>query len=113
MHSAPPLLARALYWLLGVRRQGIESDPCTINLDGKPVRALEGQCVAAVLVRTGTWDFQRNPVSGEARGPYCGMGVCFECEVVIDGAPARRACLTDVRDGMVIHTAASAERVPA
>ena len=113
MRSAPPLLSRALRWLLGDRHRLRDTVLCMIVVDGEPVRALEGQSIAAVLVRTGTWDFQRNPVSSEARGPYCGMGMCFECEVVIDGAPARRACLTDLRDGMVIHTAASAERAPA
>ena len=42
----------------------------------------------------------RTSVSGEARGPLCGMGACFECRVTIDGEPHRRACLETVREGM-------------
>ena len=110
MSGAPPLLVRIHTWLFHDRRFPLETTSCTIIVDGTPLSALEGQSVAAVLVRNGTWNFQRNSVSGEPRGPYCGMGVCFECEVTIDGVPARRACLIAVRDGMFITTEAAMER---
>ena len=44
----------------------------------------------------------RQSVSGEPRGPLCGMGICFECRVIIDGVPQRRACLEPVRQGMAV-----------
>lgn len=95
-----------LGWLRRRLRHGraTASAWCTIQVDGVPVRALPGQSVAAALVSAGIWRFQWHPVSGEPRGPYCGMGVCFECEVAIDGAQARRACLAGVREGMAIRT---------
>ena len=34
------------------------------------------------------------------RGAFCGMGVCFDCLVCIDGLPNQRACMTKVRAGM-------------
>jgi len=43
-------------------------------------------------------------VSGRARAPLCGMGVCFECRVRIDGADQQRACMTIARDGMRVQT---------
>jgi hypothetical protein len=43
-------------------------------------------------------------VSGRPRGPVCGMGICFECRVTIDGAPGRRACLERVSPGMRVMT---------
>lgn len=110
MNSSPPLLARVLHHLRGERSPSTEIELCTILVDGVPVRCLAGQSVASVLVGAGIWQFQRSPVSGEPRGPYCGMGVCFECEVAIDGVLARRACLTGARDGMVIRTDGSAGR---
>lgn len=57
--------------------------------------------LAAVLLNAGYSAF-RHSVSGDARGPVCGMGSCFECRVTIDGVQGRRACLEPVHDGMVV-----------
>lgn len=76
----------------------------TVLVDGTPRRAWEGQSVAAALVAGGTWALRRNPVTGDARGPFCGMGVCLECEVTIDGRPGSRSCTEHVADGMEIRT---------
>ncbi len=57
--------------------------------------------LAAALLNAGYTAF-RHSVSGEPRGPVCGMGACFECRVTIDGMPGRRACLEPVRNGMQV-----------
>jgi predicted molibdopterin-dependent oxidoreductase YjgC len=75
-----------------------------VVIDGAPKEAWEGQTVTAVLVAAGVWALRRNPVTGQPRGPFCGMGVCLECEVTIDGRPAVRSCLEHVTDGMEIRT---------
>jgi predicted molibdopterin-dependent oxidoreductase YjgC len=72
-----------------------------IVLDGRPVEAYEGETVAAVLLAEGEVA-TRTTVSGEPRGIFCGMGVCFDCLVVVDGVPNTRACMTWVRDGMQV-----------
>jgi predicted molibdopterin-dependent oxidoreductase YjgC len=72
-----------------------------IVLDGRPVEAYEGETVAAVLLAQGEIA-TRTTVKGEPRGIFCGMGVCFDCLVVVDGVPNTRACMTWVRDGMVV-----------
>jgi predicted molibdopterin-dependent oxidoreductase YjgC len=46
----------------------------------------------------------RQSVSGEPRAPLCGMGICFECRVTIDGRPHCRACQAEVLDGMEIQS---------
>jgi sarcosine oxidase subunit alpha len=46
----------------------------------------------------------RRSVNGEARGPLCGMGTCFECRVTIDGAPHSRSCVMLCRPGMSVVT---------
>jgi hypothetical protein len=74
----------------------------TIEVDGKPVHARAGQSLAAALIAHGIWSTRRNPVSGEPRGPFCGMGVCFECEVNVDGVRGVRACMTEVAPRMVV-----------
>jgi hypothetical protein len=45
----------------------------------------------------------RRSVSGEWRGPFCGMGTCFECRVTIDGVRHQRSCQIVVRDGMEVR----------
>jgi D-hydroxyproline dehydrogenase subunit gamma len=55
--------------------------------------------LAAALLNLGHASF-RVSLTGEPRGPVCGMGTCFECRVAVDGVSGRRACLEPVRDGM-------------
>jgi predicted molibdopterin-dependent oxidoreductase YjgC len=75
-----------------------------ILVDGRTVRAIEGQSVAGALHQAGIDVLRRNPATGEPRGPFCGMGVCFDCELTIDGAASQRACLAHVQAGMRIET---------
>ena len=73
----------------------------TIVLDGRPVTAYEGETVATVLLAEG--DAQvRVTRAGSPRGVFCGIGMCFDCLVVVDGVPNTRACVTWVREGMTV-----------
>ena len=81
----------------------------TFTVDGATHRAAAGATVAAALLNTGAWSF-RTAVTGGARAPLCGLGVCFECRVTIDGVPHRRACLVPLAEGMVVRTGEEAER---
>jgi predicted molibdopterin-dependent oxidoreductase YjgC len=72
-----------------------------VVLDGERVEAYEGETVAAVLLARGEIATRTTP-AGDPRGVYCGMGVCFDCLVVVDGVPNTRACMTWVRAGMVV-----------
>jgi predicted molibdopterin-dependent oxidoreductase YjgC len=71
----------------------------SLTLDGRTVNAYEGETVAAVLLAEGHVA-TRTTRHGSPRGVYCGMGVCFDCLVVVDGVPNTRACVTWVREGM-------------
>ena len=73
-----------------------------VTLDGRPVTAYEGESVAALLLAEGI-TATRVTNGGEPRGVYCGIGVCFDCLVVVDGVPNTRACVTWVRDGMNVE----------
>ncbi|MGH7507472.1 MAG: (2Fe-2S)-binding protein [Longimicrobiales bacterium] len=76
-----------------------------IRVDGRTVPVAEGVSVAAALLNAGVHGFRRS-ITGETRGPLCGMGICFECRVTIDGVAHRRACLEPVRAGMDVVTGA-------
>lgn len=72
--------------------------------NGRVVEARRGDSVATALLLAGVETTKTSAVSGVGRGPYCMMGVCFECLVEIDGVPNRQACLTPVADGMAVRT---------
>ncbi len=82
-------------------------DPTAFRVDGRPIAAEAGITVAAALANAGIGTC-RQSVSGEDRGVLCGMGICFECRVTIDGVAHRRACVELVREGMVVETGARA-----
>ena len=75
-----------------------------IRCDGREIVVVEGTSVAAALLGAGVARF-RSSITGEPRGPVCGMGVCMECRVTIDGEAHRLACQTLCREGMEVRTA--------
>ena len=82
------------------------------TVDGRPAEAEAGVSLLAALWNDGVCAVRRS-VSGEARGPLCGMGSCFECRVTLDGQPHVRSCLTPVRDGMSVMLRAASPPAPA
>ncbi|WP_406090990.1 (2Fe-2S)-binding protein [Streptomyces sp. NBC_01013] len=75
-----------------------------ITLDGRPVRALPGQSIAAALWAASVLTWRTTRVSGRPRGAFCGMGSCFDCLATVNGQPNRRACLLPARPGDVVTT---------
>ncbi|HEY2961013.1 MAG TPA: (2Fe-2S)-binding protein [Pyrinomonadaceae bacterium] len=79
------------------------SDVTNLTINGVPVTVRVGSMVAAAVLEAGVTSFRRS-VTGEARGPLCGMGICFECRVTIDGVAHVRSCQTVCEDGMDVRT---------
>lgn len=71
-------------------------------LDGATLRVAEGTTVAAALALADD-GCTRTSVSGQRRAPLCGMGICQECRVTIDGR-RRLACQTLCHEGMQVRT---------
>lgn len=76
----------------------------SFTIDGRPASARAGDSVAAALLANGVTACRNTPVSGAARGPYCMMGVCFDCLVTIDGTGNRQGCQVRVAPGMAVET---------
>ena len=74
-----------------------------LHVDGHLVRVKAGSSVAAALRVASTAGIARISVTGEARAPFCGMGVCQECRVWVDGR-RRLACQTVSAEGMRVET---------
>ena len=75
----------------------------SVLINGKRLTFPAASTVAAALELAGA-SALRKSVGGQPRGPLCGMGICFECRVTIDGQPHQRACQTLCREGMEIVT---------
>lgn len=81
-------------------------DRVTVHLDGETHRVDPGMSVAAALAAGGRASFSRD-AAGRPRGLFCGMGVCHDCLVTIDGRTSQRACMTKVQDGMRVERQAA------
>ncbi len=83
----------------GRRLRRREGAPFAFEFDGDAIEAWPGESVAAALLVAGRLAL-RDETPGDARGLVCAIGVCWECRLVIDGEPNRRACTTEARPGM-------------
>ena len=75
----------------------------TVTIEGQPVEVPAGETVAAAVLASGIGYTRTTPVSGSPRAPFCLMGVCYECLMIIDGQPNQRACKEYVAEGMAIE----------
>jgi threonine dehydrogenase-like Zn-dependent dehydrogenase len=73
----------------------------TFTFDGTAVTALPGETVAAALIAAGHIH-HRTTQKGQPRGVFCGMGVCYDCLLTIDGTASQRACMTQISAGMKV-----------
>ena len=85
------------------------TDQLTLRIDGEPATAVPGQTVAGVLLGLGRRSWRTTRGTGAPRGVFCGIGVCFDCLVVVNGVPDVRACRRVVRDGDDIRLQHGAE----
>jgi hypothetical protein len=69
------------------------------SFDDAEIAAAPGQSIAAALIAAGHRSWRSTRVGGEPRGAFCGIGVCFDCLVIVNGRPNQRACLVEVRPG--------------
>lgn len=75
-----------------------------IVVDGQPIHAFEGESVASALLVSGCRSLRTTARLDEPRGMYCGIGVCFDCVMTIDGRPNVRTCQAPVRAGMRVES---------
>jgi thioredoxin reductase/bacterioferritin-associated ferredoxin len=73
-----------------------------IVINNHPIRAYEGETIAAVLTAIGIRQIRLAPQHNDPRGLYCCMGSCYGCLVTVNGRPNERACVTPVQAGQKI-----------
>ncbi|HMV46964.1 MAG TPA: 2Fe-2S iron-sulfur cluster-binding protein [Blastocatellia bacterium] len=78
-------------------------DAVSLKVNGRALTVPEGCTVAAAVALAGVTAFRRS-VTGQMRAPLCGMGICFECRVTVNGQPHARSCQIVCREGMDVRT---------
>ena len=76
----------------------------TINVDGESFTAYPGETIAAVLYAAGRRTFRKTESSNSSRGMFCGIGLCGECRMVVDGVSDVRACQRLATPGCRVET---------
>ena len=74
-----------------------------VEVEGRGVRIPVGASAAAAVLAAGFTSIRETPVGHAERGPYCMMGICFDCLAEIDGVPNRQSCMVTARPGMRIR----------
>ncbi|MCC7045467.1 MAG: (2Fe-2S)-binding protein [Alphaproteobacteria bacterium] len=104
-------------WVLPVSDQSflrvdagvVREAPFKFTLDGTEFTAYPGETIAAALLAAGIRQLRRTEKQEQPRGIFCGMGVCFDCLVTVDGRMHLRACMTIALPGMKVTTQNEAE----
>ncbi|MDQ0393642.1 (2Fe-2S)-binding protein [Labrys monachus] len=84
----------------------------TLFFEGRAVAFEAGDSVAAALLAASIDGFRDHAVTRSARGPYCMMGICFECLAEVDGVQNRQTCLLKAEDGMAVRRQRGARVLP-
>jgi hypothetical protein len=82
----------------------------TISFDGEPVAVAAGQTIAAALIASGRGSWRETRGAAAPRGLFCGIGVCFDCLVTVNGTRSVRACLLTASPGDVVASERGVER---
>ena len=84
---------------------GVGREPAfTFTMDGAEIVAYPGETIAAALQAADVRILRITEKNASGRGVFCGMGVCFDCLVTVDGTPHLRACLTRAEAGARVVT---------
>ena len=84
----------------------------TIRFDGAPVVFVPGQTIGGALSAAGIVSWRTTRRDGAPRGLFCGIGVCFDCLVTVDGARTQRACLVAACAGQDVRSSDPDEPLP-
>lgn len=80
------------------------SSDISFFFNGEKFTGVQGQSVAAALIAQGQRDLRRTRFGEEPRSIFCGIGICFDCVVTIDGVANQRACLIEISSGMKVES---------
>jgi sarcosine oxidase subunit alpha len=74
----------------------------TFTFEGRSYAGYPGESIASAMLRAGVQTLRRTRMGGEPRGYFCGMGICWECAVHVQGRGVLRSCAEAVAEGLVV-----------
>jgi len=80
------------------------SNEISFHFNGAKITGAEGQSVAAALIANGERELRRTRFGEEPRSIFCGIGICFDCVVTINGVANQRACLIEISNDMKVES---------
>lgn len=75
-----------------------------LTFDGRQIPVADGQTIGAALIAAGIRSWRTTRHAGRARGLFCGIGICFDCLITVDGTPNQLACQVRAEPGMDVRT---------
>jgi aerobic-type carbon monoxide dehydrogenase small subunit (CoxS/CutS family) len=80
------------------------TEKITFTFNGDEFTCESGQSIAAALIASGNRELRKTRFGNEPRSIFCGIGICFDCVVVIDGVANQRSCLIEAKPGMKVES---------
>ncbi len=77
----------------------------SFTFNGEEFRCVPGQSVAAALIASDERELRTTRFGNEPRSIFCGIGICYDCVVVVDGVANQRSCLIEAKQGMKVESA--------
>ena len=77
----------------------------SFTFDGKEFTCESGQSIAAALIASDNRQLRTTRFGHEPRSIFCGIGVCFDCVVVVENVANQRSCLIEAKQGMKVESA--------
>ncbi|MGD9133257.1 MAG: (2Fe-2S)-binding protein [Desulfobacterales bacterium] len=91
--------------------KGVErGQPFDIEVDGQKITAYEGETIGAALLAAGRKTLRHTRKHEQPRGLFCGIGLCQECRMTINGIPNTQACQTLATPGCRVETQKSLKK---
>ncbi len=87
-----------------------EAESFAITFNDRRVPVVAGQTIAAALIASGNLSWRLTRGAGAPRGVFCGIGVCFDCLVTVNGTRSVRACLVGAEPDDVVTTEEGVKR---
>ena len=77
-------------------------DKSFFHFEGRKIYFEQGMSIAAALLCHGIKDFRQTQVLRKPRGPFCMMGSCFDCLLIIDGIGNQQGCMKLAEQGIIV-----------
>ena len=81
------------------------TEKVSFSFNGKDFECESGQTIAAALIAADQRELRSTRFGNDPRSIFCGIGICYDCVVVVDGVSNQRSCLVEVKSGMKVESA--------